>query len=138
VKLPEVPADERVTITSKVRGQPPANGRVQMDMAVSVGGETLLSFALYLDVKTGVTPAGGGAPAAFGGATAPAAILVRARQRVEVSLQSGDLKAVMTGEAQQDGRLGQTVFVQNPDSKKLVPAKVTGPGKLEVELGGTP
>lgn len=132
VKLPEVPADERAAVTAKAHGQSPASGRVQMDMTVAAGGETLLAFAVHLDVKpAGVVAAGGTAPAAT-------AVLVRARQRVEVSLQRGELKAVMTGEAQQDGRLGQTVYVQNPDSKKLVPAKVTGPGTLEIELGGTP
>ncbi len=150
VKLPEVPASERVAVTAKVHGQPPASGRVQMDMAVAVGGETLLSFALYLEVLPSGRPvaqvgwAGGAAPRTpvvpAAGATRFAAteVLVRARQRVEVSLQSGELSVVMTGEAQQDGRLGQTVFVQNPESKKLVAAKVVGPGKLEIELGGTP
>lgn len=137
VKLPEVPAFERVTITAKPRGR--ATGRIQVDMTIACGGETLLAFAVHIDVKDGarvdprVTPAGG-APAAAN----PAEVLVRARQRVEVTYNSGGLKIVMVGEAQQDGRLGQTVQVMNtsPDSKKLVPAKVVGPGKLELELGG--
>lgn len=142
VKLPEVPSFERVAITAKPRGR--TTGRVQMDMTIACGGETLLAFAVHLDVKDAkdaaridprVTPAGGVAANAN-----PNEVLVRARQRVEVTYSNGaGLKIVMVGEAQQDGRLGQTVQVMNtsPDSKKLVPAKVVGPGKLEIELGGT-
>ena len=153
VKLPEVPANERVSIIAKPRARPGATGRVQMDMTIASGGETLLAFAIQLDVKSSarpapaaVTPAGGASTSVSsmpGAAMLPAPgagarneVLVRARQRVEVLIQSGELKIVMVGEAQQDGRLGQTIFVQNPDSKKLIPAKVAGPGKLEVELGG--
>lgn len=138
VKLPEVPANERITLTAKPRGK--ATGRVQVDMTIACGGEMLLALAVHLDVKepSRVVPAGGAMPA--GGAASPAAdpkaVLVKARQRVEVTINSGGLKVVMVGEAQGAGRLGESVFVQNPDSKKLVPATVTGPGKLEVVLGG--
>ena len=68
VKLPEVPADERVVVTGKARGRPGATGRVQVDMAVAVGGETLLSFAVHLEVRpvgrpgAAVVPAGGVVP----------------------------------------------------------------------------
>ncbi len=145
VRLPDVPANDRITITAKPRGKPGTTGRIQMDMTVVSNGETLLAFAIQLDVKSAsrsntgaIVRAGGTVPGmpADGVAIAPNEVLVRARQRVEVGIQSGELKVVMIGESQQDGRLGQTVFVQNPDSKKLIPAKVVGPGKLEVELGG--
>lgn len=135
VKLHDVPAGERVVITAKPRGG--TTGRVQMDVTIACGGETLLGLAVHLNVKDGpradsqVQPAGGVA------AANPNEVLVKARQRVEVSISTGGLKVLMTGEAQSDGRLGQTVMVQNSESKKLVPAKVTGAGKLAVELGGT-
>jgi hypothetical protein len=67
VKLPEVPTGERVTFTAKPRGK--ASGRVQVDMTIACGGETLLALAVHLDVKDGarpdarVVPAGGAAPA---------------------------------------------------------------------------
>ncbi|VTR96398.1 : SAF_2 [Gemmata massiliana] len=157
VKLPEIPRDERISITAKPRAKAGATGRVQMDMTIaSSTGETLLAFAIHLDVRSNARPdpgavvRAGGTSASVssmpGAAVLPASavgtapvtneVLVRSRQRVEVQVQNGDLKVVMVGEAQQDGRLGQTVFVQNLDSKKLVPAKVVGPGKLEIEIGG--
>jgi flagella basal body P-ring formation protein FlgA len=71
-------------------------------------------------------------------------VLVKARQRVEVSINSGGLKLIMAGVAQQDGRLGQSVPVVNPDGRAgpdgrphTVVARVVGPGRLELELGGT-
>lgn len=154
-KLPDVPADESATITAKPRGKPGASGRVQMDMSVAVGGETLLSFALHLGVqpapKPAVAPAGGtvpvptipplpGAPRPPVPPLAPPAPagepLIRPRQRVEMQVNSGALKVTAVGEAQQAGALGQTILVQNVDSKKTLSARVTGPGTVEIDLGG--
>lgn len=149
VKLPEVPADERVVVTGKARGRPGATGRVQVDMAVAVGGETLLSFAVHLEVRpvgrpgAAVVPAGGVVPpvplvAAGGTQFASAELLIRPRQRVEMRVTSGGLTVTAAGEAQQAGKLGQIILVQNVDSKKTVSARVTGPGTVEVDLGGAP
>jgi flagella basal body P-ring formation protein FlgA len=57
---------------------------------------------------------------------------------VKIQVVSGALTVTVLGEAQQDGRLGQNVLVQNVDSKKVLTARVTGPGVVEVELGGGP
>ncbi|HEY1188604.1 MAG TPA: flagella basal body P-ring formation protein FlgA [Gemmata sp.] len=134
VKLPEVPAYERVSITARPHGS--TTGRVQMDVLITCGTEKLLGLAVHLNVKD---PARVVQAVGMGVAANPNEVLVKARQRVEVSINSGGLKVIMVGEAQQDGRLGQTIQVlnTNPDSKKMVAAKVTGPGKLEIELGGT-
>ena len=149
VKLPDVPADERAVITARPRGRPGATGRVQVDMAVAVGGETLLSFAVHLEVRpvgrpgAAVVPAGGVVPpvplVATGGTQfASAELLIRPRQRVEMRVTSGGLTVTAAGEAQQAGKLGQIILVQNVDSKKTVSARVTGPGTVEVDLGGAP
>ena len=149
VKLPDVPADERAVITARPRGRPGATGRVQVDMAVAVGGETLLSFAVHLEVRpvgrpgAAVVPAGGVVPpvplvAAGGTQFASAELLIRPRQRVEMRVTSGGLTVTAAGEAQQAGKLGQIILVQNVDSKKTVSARVTGPGTVEVDLGGAP
>ena len=46
--------------------------------------------------------------------------------------------ATAAGEALQEGRLGQTIQVQNVDSKKTLLARVVGPGLVEIDLGGAP
>jgi flagellar basal body P-ring formation protein FlgA len=148
VKLPEVPAEERVAITAKTRGKLGATGRVQVDMSVCAGGETLLSFAIHLDVRplsqpgtfaqTGpLAPRPEVAPAG-GTQFASGDILIRPRQRVEMQVKTGGLKVTAVGEAQQAGKLGQTILVQNVDSKKVLSGRVTGPGTVEIDLGGAP
>jgi flagellar basal body P-ring formation protein FlgA len=155
VKLPEVPANEKLDITAKPHGKPGASGRVQMDMSITAGSEKLLSFAIHLNVgrpgAPAVTPTGGiaalppippvpaGPPVkpAAGTAFASGEILIQPRQRVEMQVNSGGLKVTAAGEAQQAGKLGQTILVLNVDSKKSVPARVTGPGTVEVDLGGS-
>jgi flagella basal body P-ring formation protein FlgA len=49
----------------------------------------------------------------------------------------GGLRVTAAGEAQQAGRLGQTIPVQNVDSKKTLSARVVGPGAVEIDLGGS-
>jgi hypothetical protein len=66
--------------------------------------------------------------------TTPTAVIVHQRQRVMMQVQMGGLNVTAAGEAQQDGRLGQTILVQNMESKKTVTARVTGPGTVEIEL----
>jgi hypothetical protein len=139
VKLPDVPAGERVVITARPHAKPAAGGRVMVDMSITSGGQTLLSFAAHVNVRrpagVAVVPAGGVAPPA----QRPAAdeILVRPRQRVEMQVNVGGLRVTAAGEAQQAGRLGQTIPVQNVDSKKTLSARVVGPGAVEIDLGGS-
>jgi hypothetical protein len=140
VKLPEVVSGDPLTIAAKPRPPIGGPGRVQMDVTISSGGEELLALPVYLDVKaavaSGVAPAGGREP--MSPVTQVGNVLVRARQRVTLLVRSGSLTVTAVGEAQQDGRLGQTIPVLNADSKKLLTAKVTGPAAVEVELGGGP
>jgi flagella basal body P-ring formation protein FlgA len=152
VKLPEVPADERVVITAKPRSRPTSSGRVQVDVTLAMTGETLLSFPLHMEVRSQSSLSVPVAPVAQAGGVVPRTtvtpvggtqfasteILVRPRQRVEMQVNSGGLKVTATGEAQQAGKLGQSILVQNIDSKKTVSARVTGPGTVEVDLGGAP
>lgn len=145
VKLPEVPLNEKPVITAKPRGKPGALGRVQMDVTVAAGGEALLGLAVHLNVHSpSLAPLAPLPPVAPASATAPAGatgfasadVLVRAKQRVEIQVNSGGIKASAVGEAQQAGKLGQTILVQNIDSKKTISARVTGPATVEVDLGG--
>lgn len=126
-KLPEVPAGEAVTIAAVPHAPTVGAGRVQMDATVSAGGHKLLALGVLFDVKAATTPAA---------AAPPAGPLVKARERVSLVVRAGGLSVTAVGEAQQAGALGQTVQVQNVDSKKLVTGRVTGPGTVEVELPG--
>lgn len=186
-RLPDVLVADSVAVASQPHNRVVGPGRVQMDTAISAGGERLLALAIHFEVKQvdpatgrvtptaaapapgGRAPEGGGAATAAGnpaappagpvvpaGATAPATrpaavpprggatppasaeVLVRARQRVTMVVRLAGASVTAVGEAQQDGRLGQTIQVQNVDSKKLISGRVSGSGVVEVELGGVP
>jgi hypothetical protein len=146
VKLPELPADERPVITAKPHGRVATPGRAQMDVSIASSGEHLLSLAVYLEVKSGqgVAPAGFATAAPAGtkppapAATGAGEILIKPRERVTMEVRSGGLTVRAVGEAQQQGRLGQNIMVQNVDSKKVIVARVTGPSTVEVDIGGPP
>jgi hypothetical protein len=145
VRLPDVPASERIAITGKPRGTPGASGRVQMDMSLAAGGEILLTFPVYFDVHPAagstslgtVNQAGGRAPAnvAWDPRNAGEAV-VQPGQRVRIVLTNGAIRVVSLGDAQQAGRVGQTIRVQNVDTRKTLSALVTGPGTVELDIGG--
>ena len=71
-------------------------------------------------------------------ASTDTALLVRPRQAVKMIVRLGAVNVVATGEAMQEGRLGQIIRVQNLDSKKVVAGRISGPALVEIETGGNP
>lgn len=140
VKLPEVAVDEPVTITAQPHGSLAAVGRAQMDVTISAGGQKLLGLNVFFEVKRSQTQAELGTPGAVVPAGTPTRtaeagpVLVRSRQRVTMQVRAGELVVTAVGEAQQEGRLGQTILVQNVDSKKMISARVTGPATVEIDV----
>ncbi len=57
----------------------------------------------------------------------PAAI--RRAETVAVTWQQNGLSLTLSGVAQKDGAIGDQIQIQNPSSKKLIDAVVTGPGQ---------
>jgi hypothetical protein len=145
VKLPEVPIDESIMITAQPHGSLPAAGRAQMDVVISSQGNRLLALSVLFDVKQVsasadpnnaglVMPTSGGSPNRIPPTTAAGPVLVRNQQRVTMQVRSGELVVTAVGEAQQEGRLGQSILVKNVDSKKMITARVSGPATVEVDL----
>ncbi|MDB5307474.1 MAG: flagellar basal body P-ring biosynthesis protein FlgA [Gemmataceae bacterium] len=166
VRLPEIPEAERVTISARPHAQAAVGpGRVQMDVTIFANGEKLLALPVYLEVKPAgrsadpggptpalpgypgaavmnpVVPAGGALPplpAVGAGRPTPGEVLVRPRQRTKMVVRLGAVEVSAVGDAQQEGRLGQSILLQNVDSKKMVTGRVVGPATVEVDLGGAP
>lgn len=59
---------------------------------------------------------------------------VAARQSVSIMIQVGAVTVTAQGEALEDGLLGQTIRVQNLESKKIILARVSAPGQVLVTL----
>jgi len=143
-KLPEVAVWESVRIQGRPRTPIKGAGPVQMDVTLSTQGETLLGLPMYFEIKV-VAPLVLPSFAIGSSATTPVVqastqsteVMVKARQRVTLIVRSGALNVSAVGEATQEGRLGQTIQVMNVDSKKLLSGRVSGPGTVEIELGGS-
>ncbi len=59
-------------------------------------------------------------------------LMVRRGEMVSIIAQAGGLKVSASGQARQDGALGETITVTNLDSKKNINARVIGPSTVEV------
>ncbi len=152
VALPEVAADDQIRISARPH-IPPRLGRVQMDVTVYVNDRSIISLAMYFNVRfrsssmimqssavggsassSPVTHPSTGSGAAFESSRSSDAI-IRPGQRVTLVVQSGALRVTAIGEALEHGRFGQVIRVQNVDSKKVLFGRVAGPGTVEVDLG---
>ncbi len=60
--------------------------------------------------------------------------IVHKGQKVRIVVQSGALHLTASGLAHTDGKLDQTIKIQNINSNKMVLGRVTGPGVVEVGI----
>ena len=62
------------------------------------------------------------------------AAAVRKGDQVVINARSGTLSVRMPGEALSDGGLSEQIRVKNLNSKRVIKARITGPGQVEVAL----
>ena len=67
-------------------------------------------------------------PRVVAAAAARAEIVVHRTDTIDVTWSAGGLSLTMSGVAQKDGAVGDTVAVQNPSSKKMIDTLIIGPG----------
>ncbi|MDP3816506.1 flagellar basal body P-ring formation chaperone FlgA [Pseudomonas sp.] len=60
--------------------------------------------------------------------------VIRKGDQVVISARSGGISVRMPGEALSDGAIGKQISVRNQRSKRVVRARVTGPGQVEVPM----
>jgi flagella basal body P-ring formation protein FlgA len=59
-------------------------------------------------------------------------VVIKRQDRIQMTAVVGDLKISVRGEAMQDGRLGETIRVQNVESKQIVSGKVLSAEEVEI------
>lgn len=59
---------------------------------------------------------------------------IRKGDQVVISARSGSISVKMPGEALSDGSIGQQIRVRNTRSQRIIPARVIGPGLVEVQM----
>lgn len=124
-KLPAVTAADAVELVAVPVGGAVKLGRTQMAVGIKVNGERKAAVPVFLQA-TAVTARAD--PAAD-------AVVVKAKQRVTMTVKIGDLEVTAAGEAMSDGKVGQPIKVTNLDSKKVVTGTVTGPGAVDIDVG---
>lgn len=60
--------------------------------------------------------------------------VIRRGDQVVISARSGGINVRMPGEALSDGAIGKQISVRNQRSQRVVRARVTGPGQVEVSM----
>jgi flagella basal body P-ring formation protein FlgA len=60
--------------------------------------------------------------------------VIRKGDQVVISARSGNMSVRMPGEALSDGAIGKQISVRNQRSKRVVKARVIGPGQVEVAM----
>lgn len=131
-KMPETTAADDVEIEAVPNVGTVRLGRTQMNVTVRVNGKQRLTFAVHLNAAAVAATDAAKKPAA----ESADAVLIRNTQQVKMYVRLGDAVVGATGEAMQDGKLGQQIKVKNVDSKKVVVGTVSGPGAVDVDPGG--
>src|SRR5262249_32228287 len=62
------------------------------------------------------------------------AFVIKRRDQTRMVARVGSLNVSATGEALQDGRMGETIRLRNIDSNTIVQGKITGPGEVEISF----
>ncbi|WP_339485891.1 flagellar basal body P-ring formation chaperone FlgA [Pseudomonas sp. EL_65y_Pfl2_R95] len=60
--------------------------------------------------------------------------VIRRGDQVVISAKTGTINVKMPGEALSDGALGRQINVRNQRSQRIIKARVTGPGQVEVAM----
>lgn len=128
VKLPVTTARDAVELSAVPVSGAVKLGRTQMDVTIKVNGERKLTLAVFLQASAVLQ-------AKAEKADKPTEVVIRAKQRVTMTAKVGELKVTAAGIALQDAKIGQSIRVENMDSKKVVTATVTGPNAVEIDLG---
>ena len=63
-----------------------------------------------------------------------APVMIKKGEEVYITASSGTLSVKIPGIALSDGRLGQQISIRNKQSKRVVEAKITGPGQVTVAM----
>lgn len=132
-KLPEVGKDERVDIRAEPNTNAVQMGSQQVNVTISTRGEKRLVLSVFLDAKlVGQGPAA--APVrTIAGPVAKVLPAVKPGQKVKMSVTIGELRVTAVGLSLEEGKVGQMIRVRNVDSNKVLSARVSGPGTVDVE-----
>lgn len=139
VKLPEVGKAEKVDIHAEPHTSTVRMGTQQVNVTIRTRGEKRLVLGIYLEAKLIGQPGADAPTRAVPGPVRTAApvvkppVLVKPGQKVRITATAGELRITAVGQSLEEGRIGQMIRVRNVDSSKVLTARVSGPGTVEIE-----
>jgi len=84
-------------------------------------------------LRVPLTGPAGAAPTAAGFAAPASAPVIRRGDNVRVTIETDSFEVAYSAIATQDGRVGDTIALRGNDSKSLLSATVTGPGRARLQ-----
>lgn len=84
-------------------------------------------------LRVPLTSPAGAAPTAAGFAAPASAPVIRRGDNVRVTIETDSFEVAYSAIATQDGRVGDTIALRGNDSKSLLSATVTGPGRARLQ-----
>jgi len=133
VKLPEVGKSEKVDIRAEPNLKSVRMGSQQVNVTISTRGEKRLVLGVYLEAKLIGQPATAAPVRAVSAPPARTPVLVKPGQKVKIGITFGEMRATAVGQSLEEGRIGQMIRVRNVDSNKVLTARVSGPGTVDLE-----
>jgi flagellar basal body P-ring formation protein FlgA len=142
VPLIDTHPTDRVRFEAVVKGTVPLSGRVGVDVSLLVNGKKREVVPFYLDiVPPAVAAKSSGTreqPVRTAANWTPGPVnstpaTIKAKDNVKLVVAIGDARIEATGEALEDGRIGQVIRVRNADSNRIVHGRVEASGIVAVE-----
>lgn len=133
----DIRPDDRVQFATHLLPAVPRAGVVRADISIVVNGKPRSVVPVHLELDVTATPAKGSrSPTpAFNPPPAPAPLEVIVKQRDLVKLVAtiGSVRIVTTGEAMQDGKMGDVIRVRNIESNRVVNGRIDARGVVSVD-----
>jgi flagella basal body P-ring formation protein FlgA len=124
---------DKVHLEAKIPQVAAANGGTRVDVSVFVNGKMREIVPVVFDTPVKATFDAGLRPAVAITPKTKSEVLIKSRDPVRIVALVGPAQLVAKGEAQEDGRLGDTIRVRNIETNRTVNARVETKDVVVVE-----
>lgn len=135
----ELGPNDRAVLDAAIQGRVPSEGKVRVDVSVGVNGRVREVVPITVeitsdDANVNPMPDPRVRPAAYPErASSGKDFAIKTRDIVKIIAQVGAARLEASGEAQQDGRLGDVIRVRNLESSRIVSGRIESRGIVVVD-----
>lgn len=135
----ELGPNDRTSLDATIQGRIPSEGKVRVDVSVGVNGRVREVIPITVEITShdaniDLTADPRVRPAAYPErASSGKDVAIKTRDIVKIIAQVGAARLEASGEAQQDGRLGDVIRVRNLESSRIVSGRIESRGIVVVD-----